>query len=55
MDENIPEYFWKILYDTNDLKSNKETLETFLSSAEEYNKLYRSWIARLEENSWQYK
>ncbi len=33
------------------LKSNRETLEKFLSSAEESNKLYRSWIARLEENS----
>jgi hypothetical protein len=33
------------------LKSNKETLEKFLSSAEESNKLYRSWIAGLEENS----
>jgi hypothetical protein len=33
------------------LKSNKETLEKFLSSAEESNKIYRSWIARLEENS----
>jgi hypothetical protein len=32
-------------------KSNKETLEIFLSSAEEYNKLYRSWIEELEENS----
>ena len=33
------------------LKSNKETLDKFLSSAEESNKLYRSWIAELEENS----
>ncbi len=33
------------------LKSNKETLEKFLSSAEESNKLYRSWIAELEKNS----
>jgi hypothetical protein len=32
-------------------KSNKETLEKFLSSAERYNKLYRSWIEELEENS----
>jgi len=32
-------------------KSNKETLEIFLSSAEKYNKLYRSWINELEENS----
>jgi hypothetical protein len=33
------------------LKSNKETLENLLASAEESNKLYRSWIAELEENS----
>src|SRR3972149_7035125 len=33
------------------LKTNKETLEKFLSSAEESNKLYRSWIAQLEGNS----
>ncbi len=33
------------------LESNKETLEKFLTSAEESNKLYRSWIAELEENS----
>jgi len=33
------------------LKSNKETLEKFLSIAEESNKLYRSWIAELEKNS----
>ena len=33
------------------LKSNKETLEKFISSAEESNKLYRSWISQLEENS----
>jgi len=33
------------------LKSNKETLEKLLASAEESNKLYRSWITRLEENS----
>ena len=33
------------------LESNKETLEKFLLSAEESNKLYRSWIAELEENS----
>src|SRR4030067_1360977 len=33
------------------LKSNKETLEKFLSSAEGSNKIYRSWIAELEENS----
>jgi len=33
------------------LKSNKEMLEKFLSSAEESNKLYISWITELEENS----
>lgn len=33
------------------LESNKETLEKLLNSAEESNKLYRSWIAELEENS----
>jgi hypothetical protein len=33
------------------LKSNKETLEKFLLTAEESNKLYRSWSAELEENS----
>ena len=33
------------------LKSNKETLEKFISSAEESNKLYRSWIVQLEGNS----
>ncbi len=33
------------------LESNKETLEKLLASAEESNKLYRSWIAQLEENS----
>jgi hypothetical protein len=33
------------------VKSNKETLEKLLLSAEESNKLYRSWIARLDENS----
>ena len=32
-------------------KSNKETLEKFLSNAEGYNKLYRSWIEELEDNS----
>jgi len=37
------------------LKSNKETLEKFLSSAEESNKIYKSWIAELEENSWKTK
>jgi hypothetical protein len=33
------------------LKSNKETLEKFISSAEESNKLYKSWTSELEENS----
>jgi len=32
-------------------ESNKETLEKFLLSAEGYNKLYRSWIEELEDNS----
>lgn len=32
-------------------KSNKETLEKFLSNAEESNKLYKSWTFELEENS----
>lgn len=32
-------------------KSNKETLEKFVSSAEGYNKLYSSWIEELEDNS----
>ncbi len=32
-------------------ESNKETLEKFLKSAEESNKLCRSWIAELEEKS----
>ena len=31
--------------------SSKETLEKLLESAEESNRLYRSWIAELEENS----
>ncbi|MGB8216935.1 MAG: hypothetical protein WCE94_06490 [Candidatus Methanoperedens sp.] len=33
------------------VKSNKETLEKLLQSAEESSKLYSSWIARLDENS----
>jgi len=33
------------------VQSNKQTLEKLLASAEESNKLYRSWIVRLEENS----
>jgi hypothetical protein len=32
-------------------ESNKEILEKFLLSADESNKLYRTWIAELEENS----
>ena len=36
-------------------KSNKETLEMLLSSAEKYNKLYSSWTQELEENSRQTK
>ncbi len=32
-------------------ESNKEKLEKLLASIEESNKLYRSWIAELEENS----
>lgn len=38
-------------YSIPTLKSNKETLEKFLSSAEESNKFYRAWIGELEENS----
>jgi len=38
-------------YPTPTLKSNIETLEKFLSSAEGSNEIYRSWIAELEENS----
>ena len=33
------------------LESNKEIFEKLLESAEESNKIYRSWIAQLEENS----
>jgi hypothetical protein len=33
------------------IESNKETLEKLLASTEESNKLYRSWIAELDENS----
>lgn len=33
------------------LESNKEILEKFLVSAEESNKIYKSWIAELEDNS----
>ncbi len=32
-------------------ESNKETLEKFLLSAEGFNKLYKSWIEELEDNS----
>jgi len=32
-------------------ESNKETLEKFLLSSKGYNKLYKSWIEELEENS----
>ncbi|MBI5746532.1 MAG: hypothetical protein HZA13_05990 [Nitrospirae bacterium] len=38
-------------YPVPTLKSNKETLEKLLASAEESNKVYKSWIAKLEENS----
>ncbi|MDO8726582.1 MAG: poly(R)-hydroxyalkanoic acid synthase subunit PhaE [Candidatus Methanoperedens sp.] len=38
-------------YPTLAPESNKETLEIFLSNAERYNKLYRSWIEELEDNS----
>jgi hypothetical protein len=38
-------------YPTPTPESNKETLEKFLLSAEGYNKLYKSWIEELEENS----
>jgi hypothetical protein len=31
--------------------AGKETLEKLLDSAEESNRLYKSWIAELEENS----
>jgi hypothetical protein len=33
------------------LESNKETFEKLIISAEESNKIYRSWIAQMEENS----
>ena len=38
-------------YSLPTLKSNKETLEKLLTSAEESNGIYRSWIAELEDNS----
>lgn len=43
-------YFGKF-YPIPTPKSNKEILEKLLSSAEVYNKLYRSWIQELEDNS----
>ncbi|MCE8426913.1 MAG: hypothetical protein J5U19_00800 [Candidatus Methanoperedens sp.] len=39
------------LYPIPTVKNNKETLQKFLSDAEESNKLYRSFITELEENS----
>jgi len=39
------------LYPIPTLKNNKETLQKFLSGAEESSKLYRSWTMELEENS----
>jgi len=39
------------LYQMPTLKSNKETFEKLLVSAEESNKIYRSWIVEFEENS----
>jgi hypothetical protein len=39
-------------YQIPTLESNKETFEKLLVSAEESNKIYSSWIAELEENSW---
>jgi len=39
------------LYQIPGLESNKETFEKLLVSAEESNKIYRSWIDELEENS----
>jgi hypothetical protein len=38
-------------YQIPTMETNKETLENFLVSAEESKKIYRSWIAELEENS----
>jgi hypothetical protein len=38
-------------YEIPTFESNKETFEKLLVSAEESNKIYRSWIAELEENS----
>lgn len=47
---------WIEIYQNNykrvpTFKSNKDILEKLLVSAEESNKLYRSWISELEENS----
>ncbi len=39
------------LYPLSRQSSGKETLEKLLNSAEESSRLYRSWIAELEENS----
>jgi len=39
------------LYGFPTMESSKETFEKLLVSAEESNKIYRSWIAELEENS----
>ncbi|CAG1007786.1 hypothetical protein METP1_03502 [Methanosarcinales archaeon] len=39
------------LYQVPTLESNKETIEKLLVNAEESNKIYRSWIVELEENS----
>jgi hypothetical protein len=38
-------------YQIPTLESNRETFKKLLVSAEESNKIYRSWIAELEENS----
>lgn len=38
-------------YPIQQITPNKEVLEKFISSAEESNKVYMSWIAELEENS----
>ncbi|VVB86219.1 Uncharacterised protein [uncultured archaeon] len=38
-------------YQIPTLESNKEVFEKLVVSAEESNKIYRSWIAELEENS----
>ena len=38
-------------YPIQQITPNKDVLEKFISSAEESNKVYMSWIAELEENS----